>query len=56
MDKRKQIIDQLTIAYWMEMETIQNYVANSENLDGVRAEEIKKSLQVSKLCLVRKIL
>jgi len=28
----------------MEMETVQNYVANSVNLDGVRAEEIKKSL------------
>ena len=28
----------------MEMETVQNYLANSVNLDGVRAEEIKKSL------------
>lgn len=26
------------------METIQNYLANSQNLDGVRAEEIKKVL------------
>ena len=42
--KRKQIVDLLTQAYWMEIETVQNYIANSVNLDGVRAEEIKKSL------------
>lgn len=41
---RKQIIDMLTTAYWMEIETITNYIANSVHLDGVRAEEIKKSL------------
>lgn len=40
----KEIIDALTVAYWMELETVQNYLANSVNLDGVRAEEIKKSL------------
>jgi bacterioferritin len=28
----------------MELETVMNYIANSTNLDGVRAEEIKKSL------------
>jgi bacterioferritin len=28
----------------MELETVMNYLANSVNLDGVRAEEIKKSL------------
>ena len=42
--KRREIIDLLTRAYWMEIETVQNYIANSVNLDGVRAEEIKKSL------------
>ena len=42
--KRKEIVDLLTQAYWMELETVQNYIANSVNLDGVRAEEIKKSL------------
>ena len=42
--KRKKIIALLTKAYWMEIETVQNYIANSVNLDGVRAEEIKKSL------------
>ena len=41
---RKQIIDMLTTAYWMELETVMNYIANSVDLDGVRAEEIKKSL------------
>jgi bacterioferritin len=28
----------------MEIETVMSYIANSVNLDGVRAEEIKKSL------------
>lgn len=34
----------LQTAYSMELETVMNYLANSINLDGVRAEEIKKSL------------
>src|SRR5688500_15619946 len=42
--KRKEIIDLLTQAYWMEIETVQNYIANSVNLDGVRAQEDKQSL------------
>jgi len=42
---REQIIEELTTAYWMEIETVTNYIANSINLDGVRAEEIKKALQ-----------
>jgi bacterioferritin len=41
---RQLIIEMLTTAYWMELETVTNYIANSVNLDGVRAEEIKKSL------------
>ncbi len=40
----KGIISLLTTAYCMELETVMNYLANSVNLDGVRAEEIKKSL------------
>jgi bacterioferritin len=40
----QKIIDELTRAYWMEMETVQNYLANSTNAVGVRAEEIKESL------------
>jgi bacterioferritin len=42
--KRKEIVNLLTQAYWMEIETVMSYIANSVNLDGVRAEEIKKSL------------
>src|SRR5687768_1415940 len=42
--KRNEIIGLLTTAYWMEIETVMSYIANSINLDGVRAEEIKKSL------------
>jgi bacterioferritin len=42
--KREEILGLLTRAYWMEMETVMNYIAASVNLDGVRAEEIKKSL------------
>ena len=44
MDKREEIIKQLIASYWMELETVQNYLANSTNLDGLRAEEIRKAL------------
>ena len=40
----QQTIELLLQAYSMELETVMNYLANSVNLDGVRAEEIKKSL------------
>ena len=40
----EEVIQLLTTAYSMEIETVMNYLANSINLDGVRAEEIKKSL------------
>lgn len=43
-EKNQEIITELTKAYWMEIETVMNYIANSVHLDGVRAEEIKKSL------------
>ncbi len=48
-DVHEQIIEELKVAYWMEIETVTNYVANSINLDGVRAEEIKKALQADVL-------
>ncbi len=32
-------------AYWMEIETVMSYIANSVNPDGVRAQEIVESLQ-----------
>ena len=40
----QEVIEMLKEAYCMELETVMNYLANSTNLDGVRAEEIKKSL------------
>jgi bacterioferritin len=43
-DKLTRIVAELKHAYAMELETVQNYLANSIDLDGVRAEEIKKSL------------
>src|SRR5205807_6338178 len=38
------VINELRKAYAMESETVQNYLANAIDLDGVRAEEIKKAL------------
>jgi bacterioferritin len=43
-DRRAEIVELLTKAYWMEMETVMSYVANSINPDGVRAREIMESL------------
>ena len=43
---KEKIRAKLIDLYWAEIETIQNYIANSTNLDGVRAEEIKKALAV----------
>jgi bacterioferritin len=43
-EKRDHIIELLTKAYWMEIETVMSYIANSINLDGIRAQEIKESL------------
>jgi bacterioferritin len=40
------VIDLLTKAYMDELETVMNYQTNAIVLDGVRAEEIKDSLQV----------
>ncbi len=43
--KREEILELLTKAYWMELETVMSYLANSINPDGVRAQEIVESLQ-----------
>ena len=43
-DKREELIGLLAKAYWMEIETVMSYLANSINPDGVRAQEIKESL------------
>ena len=44
-DKRELIIELLKQAYFAELETVINYVTNSVNPDGVRAQEIKESLE-----------
>jgi bacterioferritin len=44
-EKREEIIAMLQKAYWMEIETVMSYIANSVNPDGVRAQEIKESLE-----------
>jgi bacterioferritin len=44
-DKREEIIALLTKAYWMELETVMSYIANSVNPDGLRAQEIVESLR-----------
>ncbi len=42
--KRDVLIQELICVYWMELEATINYLAISVDLDGIRAEEIKKSL------------
>jgi bacterioferritin len=44
-EAREHIIDLLKKAYWMEVETVMSYIANSINPDGVRAQEIVESLE-----------
>jgi bacterioferritin len=44
-DKREEVIELLKKAYWMEIETVMSYIANAVNPDGVRAQEIKESLE-----------
>ncbi len=43
--KREEILELLKQAYFAELETVINYVSNSTNPDGVRAQEIKESLE-----------
>src|ERR687885_212238 len=43
--EREELIEMLTKAYWMEIETVMSYMANSINPDGVRAQEIIESLR-----------
>jgi bacterioferritin len=42
---RQHVIELLTKAYWMEIETVTSYIAAAINLDGVRAQEVKQSLE-----------
>jgi bacterioferritin len=43
--EREELLALLTRAYWMEIETVMSYIANSINPDGVRAQEIIESLE-----------
>ncbi len=43
---REKLVRELITSYNMEVETVLNFLCHSINLDGVRAEEIKKSLTV----------
>ncbi len=43
--ERTQIVELLTTAYWMEMETVMSYTANSINPDGIRAQEVIEALR-----------
>jgi bacterioferritin len=44
-EQRERIIEMLTKAYWMEIETVMSYLAGSVNPDGVRAQQITASLK-----------
>jgi len=44
-EKREAIVELLKQAYFMELETVMNYVTNSINPDGVRAQEVKESVE-----------
>ena len=44
-EQRERIAELLRKAYWMEIETVMSYIANSTNPDGVRAQEIIESLR-----------
>jgi bacterioferritin len=43
-EDRERIVALLQKAYWMEIETVINYITNSTNVDGIRAQEIRESL------------
>jgi bacterioferritin len=43
--EREQLVKLLEQAYWMEIETVMSYLANSINPDGVRAREVIESLE-----------
>jgi bacterioferritin len=44
-EERERVVELLTKAYWMEIETVMNYVSGSINPDGVRARQIAASLE-----------
>jgi bacterioferritin len=44
-EKRERLIEMLTQGYWMELETVMSYLANSINPDGVRAREVVEHIE-----------
>jgi bacterioferritin len=44
-EKRERLIEMLKKAYWMEIETVMSYIANTINPDGVRAREVVENLE-----------
>ena len=44
-EDRERVVEMLKKAYWMEIETVMSYIANSINPDGIRAREITESLE-----------
>ena len=44
-EKREQLVEMLKKAYWMEIETVMSYIANTINPDGVRAREVVENLE-----------
>jgi bacterioferritin len=43
--ERARLLDLLSSAYWMEIETVMNYIASSANPDGVRAREVVEHIE-----------
>ena len=44
-EQRDEIVEMLKTAYWMEIETVMSYIANSVNPEGIKAREIVGSLE-----------
>ena len=44
-EQREKIVEMLQKAYWMEIETVMSYIANSVNPDGLRAQEVIEALE-----------
>jgi len=44
-EQREELLGLLHKAYWMEIETVMSYIANSINPDGIRAQEVIESLR-----------
>jgi bacterioferritin len=44
-EQRAEVIEMLTKAYWMEIETVMSYIASSTNPDGILAQQVVASLR-----------